>query len=219
MQTLLLRFGVTSRVVEAAAARCAPAYHVSVPEPGAQRLFLAEIGVFGAGAAAADAAAERLDAAPAMRGAAGNTYASVTPLLAGSARHPSSAPAVACDERSGPLTMLAMPTGDATDPVESADAVWWDQVVAIVDKGEAPVFDATVPGTHNFVANGIVAHNSIEQDADVVLFLYRDELYNSESNDRGKAEVAIAKHRNGPTGVTELAFVDRYARFNNMARE
>jgi len=59
---------------------------------------------------------------------------------------------------------------------------------------------------------------SIEQDADVVLFIYRDELYNNESPDRGTAEIIIAKHRNGPTGVTQLAFVDRYTSFASMAR-
>jgi replicative DNA helicase len=59
---------------------------------------------------------------------------------------------------------------------------------------------------------------SIEQDADVVLFIYRDELYNSDSADRGTAEIIVAKHRNGPTGVTPLAFVDRYTRFASMAR-
>jgi replicative DNA helicase len=59
---------------------------------------------------------------------------------------------------------------------------------------------------------------SIEQDADVVLFIYRDEIYNSDSPDRGTAEIIVAKHRNGPTGVTPLAFVDRYTRFASMAR-
>ena len=59
---------------------------------------------------------------------------------------------------------------------------------------------------------------SIEQDADVVMFLYRDELYNPDSADRGTAEVIIAKHRSGPTGVTQLAFLDHYTRFANMAR-
>jgi replicative DNA helicase len=59
---------------------------------------------------------------------------------------------------------------------------------------------------------------SLEQDADVVLFLYRDELYNRESPDRGTAEVIVAKHRNGPTGVTQLAFLENYTRFANMAR-
>jgi replicative DNA helicase len=59
---------------------------------------------------------------------------------------------------------------------------------------------------------------SIEQDADVVLFLYRDEIYNTDSADRGTAEVIVSKHRNGPTGFTKLAFLDHYTRFANMAR-
>ena len=59
---------------------------------------------------------------------------------------------------------------------------------------------------------------SLEQDADVVIFIYRDEVYNRESPDRGTAEIIVAKHRNGPTGVTNLAFIDRYTRFANMAK-
>jgi replicative DNA helicase len=59
---------------------------------------------------------------------------------------------------------------------------------------------------------------SIEQDADVVLFIYRDELYNPQSSAAGSAEVIIAKHRNGPTGTVQLAFISHYARFANIAR-
>jgi replicative DNA helicase len=59
---------------------------------------------------------------------------------------------------------------------------------------------------------------SLEQDADVVMFIYRDEIYNAESSERGTAEVIVAKHRNGPTGIAQLAFVGTYARFANMAR-
>ncbi len=59
---------------------------------------------------------------------------------------------------------------------------------------------------------------SLEQDSDVVIFLYRDEVYNRDSPDRGTAEVIVAKHRNGPTGVTQLAFLDHYTRFANMAK-
>jgi len=59
---------------------------------------------------------------------------------------------------------------------------------------------------------------SIEQDADVVLFLYRDEVYNPDSVDSGMAEVIIAKHRNGPTGTVKLAWIPQYTRFANMAR-
>ncbi|MGH9155685.1 MAG: replicative DNA helicase [Acidimicrobiales bacterium] len=59
---------------------------------------------------------------------------------------------------------------------------------------------------------------SLEQDADVVIFIYRDEIYNRDSPDRGTAEIHVAKHRNGPTGMTQLAFLDHYTRFANMAR-
>ena len=59
---------------------------------------------------------------------------------------------------------------------------------------------------------------SLEQDADVVMFIYRDEIYNADSADRGTAEIIVAKHRNGPTGSTNLAFLDHVTRFANMAR-
>jgi len=59
---------------------------------------------------------------------------------------------------------------------------------------------------------------AIEQDADVVMFLYRDEVYNAETADRGTAEVIISKHRNGPIGMCRLAFVDYCTLFANMAK-
>ena len=89
--------------------------------------------------------------------------------------------------------------------------------MAIEPLGEEQVFDATVLGTHNFVANGVVAHNSIEQDADVVAFIYRDDAYNPESSDKGTAEIIVAKHRNGPTGKIRLAFLEHLTKFANMA--
>ena len=96
--------------------------------------------------------------------------------------------------------------------------VYWDRIVEINAAGTQPTFDVTVVGTHNFIADGVVAHNSLEQDADVVIFIYRDEVYNRDSPDRGTAEIIVAKHRNGPTGITNLAFLDHYTRFANMAR-
>ena len=60
---------------------------------------------------------------------------------------------------------------------------------------------------------------SLEQDSDVVIFLYRDEIYNPDSDQRGTAEIIVAKHRNGPTGVTRLAFLDHFTKFANMARD
>jgi replicative DNA helicase len=59
---------------------------------------------------------------------------------------------------------------------------------------------------------------AIEQDADVVMFLYRDEYYNPESDDKGIAEVIVGKHRNGPTGKVQLAWMEQYTKFASLAR-
>jgi replicative DNA helicase len=59
---------------------------------------------------------------------------------------------------------------------------------------------------------------SLEQDADVVMFIYRDEVYNPDSERRGEAELIIAKHRNGPTGTVNLAFMNQYTKFASIAR-
>ena len=58
---------------------------------------------------------------------------------------------------------------------------------------------------------------SIEQDADLVAFLYRDDYYNDESEQQGLAEVILAKHRNGPTDTVKLSFLKRYAKFADLA--
>src|ERR687895_1368723 len=59
---------------------------------------------------------------------------------------------------------------------------------------------------------------AIEQDVDMVMFLYRDEYYNSDSDDRGIAEVIVGKHRNGPTGKVQLAWMEQYTKFASLAR-
>ena len=60
---------------------------------------------------------------------------------------------------------------------------------------------------------------SIEQDADLIVFIYRDEVYNEESPDKGIAEIIISKHRNGPTDTVKLSFQGQWLRFNNFAPE
>nr|WP_184844317.1 replicative DNA helicase [Kribbella solani] len=97
--------------------------------------------------------------------------------------------------------------------------VFWDSIVSIESIGEQEVFDATVMGTHNFVANGIALHNSLEQDADMVILLHREDAYERESTRPGEADFIVAKHRNGPTADVVVAFQGHYSRFVDMAHD
>jgi replicative DNA helicase len=96
--------------------------------------------------------------------------------------------------------------------------VLWDTVVSITSVGEEEVFDATVLNGHNFIADGVAVHNSIEQDADMVVLLHREELYERESPRAGEADFIVAKHRNGPTATITVAFQGHYSRFVDMAQ-
>jgi replicative DNA helicase len=100
----------------------------------------------------------------------------------------------------------------------ATDDVFWDRVVEIEPLGDQPVYDATVKGTHNFIADGIFAHNSIEQDADMVVLLHREDAYEKESPRAGEADLIVAKHRNGPTATITVAFQGHYSRFVDMAQ-
>jgi replicative DNA helicase len=97
--------------------------------------------------------------------------------------------------------------------------VSWDEVVSVKQAGEDETFDLTVPNYNNWLADGITTHNSgaIEQDADMILLIYRDEVYNKETPKKGVAEIDLAKHRNGETGDIRLTFRGQNARFENYA--
>lgn len=94
--------------------------------------------------------------------------------------------------------------------------VLWDPIVSIEPDGVETVYDLTVGDLHNFVADGFVTHNSgaIEQEADIVTFLYRDAYYNKEmSAEPDATEFIFAKHRNGKVGTVKLRFRPEHTLF------
>jgi replicative DNA helicase len=100
----------------------------------------------------------------------------------------------------------------------SESDLFWDRVVEIVADGVEDVYDLTVPGPANWVTgDGLVTHNSgaLEQDADMILLIYREEVYDKNTAKKGMAEVDLAKHRNGETGTMLLTFRGEITKFEN----
>ncbi len=235
IQRLLGRFGILSRITDIGLNR--PRWRVWIHGVEQQRRFLTDIGVAGErGATVAEAVAAldlvtpnpNVDTVPCevrevivselarmemsqrdLAAALGESYCGG--YLLGTAARPR---ATSRDR----LARIAEATDSKDLAAIASSDVFWDEVVAIVPIGERPTFDATVTGTHNFVADGVIAHNSIEQDADVVMFLYRDEVYHPDTTDKDMAEVIVAKHRAGRTGIARLVFLDYCTLFANMAR-
>ena len=110
---------------------------------------------------------------------------------------------------------LAEVVGSAEFELLATSDVYWDSIRSIEPDGIEEVYELTVEDLHNFVAGNVIVHNSIEQDADVVTFLFRPEYYKSDEKP-GIAEVIVAKHRNGPTGMVELKFRRDHTRFYNL---
>ncbi len=115
------------------------------------------------------------------------------------------------------LALAATLLQDAELELTATNDVCWDEVVEITSLGEQPVYDATVPGTHNFVADGIAVHNSIEQDADMVILLHRPDAFERDDPRAGEADLILAKHRNGPTSTITVAHQLHYSRFADLA--
>lgn len=96
--------------------------------------------------------------------------------------------------------------------------VYWDPIVSITPLGKDEVYDITVNGAHNFIANDIFVHNSLEQDADVVMFIYRKdrEKMDLPEEEQNMVEILVAKHRNGPLGTVKLRFDPEKVSFRNI---
>ncbi len=106
---------------------------------------------------------------------------------------------------------------------QATSDLFWDEIVSIEFAGEQEVFDLTVPGPSCWLADGIVSHNSgaIEQDADMVNFIYRPEYYDIDQDEdgnslKGVAKIIIAKNRHGELRDVTLRWIANQARFDNF---
>jgi replicative DNA helicase len=236
VQSLLLRFGVSAiltRVPQSNSSRCQ--YHVRVSGGADSRRFVDAIGAAGhrrevqCAELQAHFATRRVNTnrdtiprdawnafvVPAMsakglttrqmQAAIGTSYCGMTLYKTDLGRE--RAARVAHAVESEPLHRLAL------------SDVYWDKVASIESAGQTAVYDLTVDRLHNFVAENVIVHNSIEQDADLVMFIYREEYYDRESEREGIADLIIAKHRNGGLGTVELTFQKEYPRFMSYVSE
>ena len=229
---LLLRFGINGRISVARKAGYRDGYHVVVSGAADQKVFLRRINAHGARGVVGTELLAILETVPE------NTNRDTLPKeVWGRVREIISERGLTHREfqaelgtqycgstlwKSAPsrerLRRVAAVLDDDDLELLATNDVYWDEIVAVESLGEMDVFDAEVLGTHNFIADGVVVHNSLEQDADMVLLLHREDFYERESARAGEADFIVAKHRNGPTATVTVAFQGHYSRFVDMAQ-
>jgi replicative DNA helicase len=227
---LLLRFGIVARIQTVTSGYKNPVHMVWVRGVGPQTTFLTKIGAFGPRQKRAEALAaafvrvtanpnvdtlpeevlQRVQALMQQQGISRGQMAARRGYLNVNLDHASTRTLIA---------KYADILKDAQLRETCESDLFWDRIVAIEPAGEDDVYDLTVPATSCWMADGVVSHNSgaIEQDADMILLIYRDEVYDKNTTKKGIAEIDLAKHRNGEIGTFLLTFQGQYTRFVNFA--
>ncbi|GAS96630.1 replicative DNA helicase [Mycolicibacterium canariasense] len=229
---LLLRVGVYARIKKAKKAGYRDCWHVYIYGGENQKRFVAHVGVHGARGESAKEVLAKLDTVPRNRNldtVPKEVWGQVkSALTRRDMTHRQFAEAMDiqfCGSsmwKHAPsrrrLHRAAAILKDADLHDLATNDVFWDAVVEITSIGMHDVYDGTVPGTHNFVAQGISAHNSLEQDADMVILLHRPDAIDRDDPRGGEADLILGKHRNGPTANITVAHQLHLSRFTNMAR-
>ncbi|WP_280468814.1 replicative DNA helicase [Nocardia cyriacigeorgica] len=229
---LLLRLGVHGRIKMVSKGDYRPCWHLTINGVENQNIFLRDIGVHGARGRSAEAVRAELEVVSPnvnVDTVPKEVWTHVRDLLATKqmthrqfsaamgSRFCGSAMWKHSPSRSR-LARVATVLDDADIEMLATNDVFWDRVVDITSLGMQDVFDGTVPGTENFVANGISLHNSLEQDADMVILLHRPDAFERDDPRGGEADLIVGKHRNGPTATITVAHQLHLSRFVDMAR-
>ena len=230
---LLLRLGIVARIRTVHVKRYRALYNVEVSGSDSQRTFVESVGGFGPKRAAiaklsghlghvrpdthvATLPFEVFEAGRAEMSAHGISSSAMAQELGRS--HGCTAGFAFAPSRVH-LGRYAEVLEDAKLAQWAASDLFWDRVVACTPDGEEDVYDLTVPGPACWLADGLVSHNSgaLEQDADMILLIYREEVYDKNTTKKGIAEIDLVKHRNGEIGTFLLTFQGQYTRFANYA--
>ncbi|TLG18080.1 replicative DNA helicase [Nocardia cyriacigeorgica] len=230
---LLLRLGVHARIKRVAKSGYRDCWHLVVYGSENQLKFIRGIGVHGSRGVKArtvQAELERLVPKPNVDTVPKEVWAQVQVLLAArnmthrdfgdamGSRYCGSTRSWNHSPSRSRLARVAAVLDDADIEMLATNDVFWDKIVEITSLGEQNVYDGTVPGTENFVANGINLHNSLEQDADMVILLHRPDAFERDDPRGGEADLILGKHRNGPTATITVAHQLHLSRFVDMAR-
>ncbi|MBF6288115.1 replicative DNA helicase [Nocardia cyriacigeorgica] len=229
---LLLRLGVHARIKKVTKGDYRPCWHLTIDGVENQNVFLRDIGAHGARGRSAEAARLELEAISPNVNAdtvPKEVWTRVRELLATKQMTHREFSAAMGSRFCGStmwkhspsrsrLARVATVLDDADIEMLATNDVFWDRIVEITSLGEQDVFDGTVPGTENFVANGISLHNSLEQDADMVILLHRPDAFERDDPRGGEADLILGKHRNGPTATITVAHQLHLSRFVDMAR-
>ena len=215
---LLLRFGIHTVVTEVEGAAGPAGFRLVILDAEDQKVFLRHVSVGGSAAALlADKLQAPSQAAP-INTVAPNVWRRVERALVSRPlpAHAAAVSGAAAGVADPPLTDIVDVLDDSDLELMATNDVLWDEAVSIEPDGIEEVYDATVIGTHNFIADGVAVHNSLEQDADLVILLHREDVYERESPRAGEADLIVAKHRNGPVKTVTVAFQGHYSRFVDM---